>query len=237
MVDGNTEDKKLLAQKEAEVEELKKELEKAQGRVDNAQAKIHEWEEEVGENRKATADGAKTIAGLGNEVLAANKKIEESKTALEQALKELAEAKKVTPGPKKDDEDTQLTEEEKKTADDIEAELTDDERKVAEAAWEKAPEELRKKLKSDADARKGFLLETKRAAAAGTEADLSSPWKTPAQKKSASDDKDEVKKLFKQTKESAENTPDGPGGGTPREGLRRMKGEPERHKAPWLTRE
>ena len=227
--DGNT--KEILARKESEIGELKEKLEKAEGRVENAQGKIHEWEAEVGENRKAVAGAAQVMKQLGEELIAANKETAAVRVALEKALEELSGLKTKQTGPGDGSRGTPPKEDEK-TSDAIEAELTAEERKMVEEAWGKASEAQRKKFKQDDAERRKFLLKARSVVKSESESDLSSPWKTPAQKPSSGDE-DELDKLFNVRKKSAEFIPDGSRGGVPR--VKRTVTEEKRGSAPnWI---
>lgn len=235
MADGNTKEaEQALAQKEAEVKELKEKLEKAEGRVENAQAKIHEWEGEVGETRKEQVENAKMMKLLGQELIDERAALKKAQKQLEEAHEALAGLKKERgPKPKEghsDDDDI-----DEKTPEEIEKSLTPEEQKKLDEAWEKADKATRARLKgpqADSDFRKRFLIRAKKEARSDVESDLSTWRSTPAQPSKPSGD-DDLDKLFKAKKKSAEYVPPGPGGGTPRPRPHGSPGQASR-KADWM---
>jgi len=214
MVDekGNTEE--VLAQKEAEIAELKEKLEKADGRVQNAQGKIHDWESEVGENRKAVAGAAQAVKALSEELIAANKDLAEARKVLGQAQGELAELKKQK-GLATEDRSTQKPIEDEIR--EIESSLTEEDRKALDVAIAKTDPAIRAKIGLDDKTYLEFLKALRRnAKTAGF--DLPRWRKTPAPSTEDSARMAEtMDKLFKDKKTSAEYIPDGSSGGTPRQ--------------------
>jgi len=204
------EETKLMAEKDAKIEELTKsltdqkaELEKKQGIVDNAETKFNEMSQESGDNRKGIAEASRAM-------LAAQAERDEAKENFSKASNELAEVKK-TKGPKAEEEQSDKGLE-KKTPEEIEASLTEDEGKVLDEAFKNASDELKAQIKADPKVRKDFLLEAKEAAKAADESDLSSWRKKPAQKPAPSGDeaKAKIRELFKRENKRRSNLPDGP---------------------------
>ena len=202
------EETKLMAEKDAKIEELTKsltdqkaELEKANGRVENAEKKFNEMGEETGDNRKAVAEAAKEVMRLQRER-------DEAKENFSKAKDDLAKANE-TKGPPKEDRKTQKTEEEQIT--EIVATLSEEDLKALDAARKGATDEQRKSIDAGGAGYLELLQGLKEVQSA--EVDALPPWrKTPAQKPAPSGDeaKAKIRELFKRENKRRSNLPDGP---------------------------
>jgi len=219
-----------LAQREADIAKLKSELVTAQKRVDDAQEMINRQSGEIGDDRKAIKESAEQIRRLAQDVLDATKALKKTQDDLAQAQGELA---KVKQGQKTDEGNTRKTVAEE--IEELSKGLSEDDLKALDAARSNADAETQKAIDAGGKVYLELLKGLKESQVAA-KADLP-PWRrsTPAQAASSGDDlAKKVRSLFKTVKKSAEYTPDGPQGGTPRAGrIRRLptEGHP---KATWV---
>jgi len=204
------------------VESAKAELEKQKEIVVNAEKKFNDMAGETGDNRKAATEAAKAVISAS----AAERKARED---LEKLSQEVAELKKIS-GPKGEGE--QADKDKAKTADEIQAGLTKEEQEKLDKLIEvMSPEELTR-LDTDTKERKRLLLMVKEKAK--SDPDPAAWRKKPTQQEAQSKGEDWMKELFNRTKKSVGYQPDGPSGGTPNGGIKRLRGEEGRKPATWI---